>query len=70
MSYFEELEKRAKQSFSKFMNYIDEQSNLLVNEDEEDNMTMIEVTYWGEQEEDLVGRFYFNDDGEFIKAEE
>lgn len=70
MVYKEELEKRAKQSFDKFMNYIDEQANLLVNEDEEDNMTMIEVTYWGEQEEDLVGRFYFNDDGEFIKVEE
>lgn len=70
MVYKEELEKRAKQSFDKLMNYIDEQANLLVNEDEEDNMTMIEVTYWGEQEEDLVGRFYFNDDGEFIKVEE
>lgn len=69
MSYFEELEKRAKQSFEKFMIYIDEQAHLLVNEDEEDDMTVIEVTYWGEHEEDLIGRFYFNDDGDFIKSE-
>lgn len=70
MTYRDELEKKAKQSFDRFMIYIDEQAHLLINEDEEDGMTIIEVTYWGEHEEDLIGRFYFNDDGEFIKAEE
>ena len=68
--YRKELERRAKQSFDKFMNYIEENSHLITNVDEEDNNTVIEVIYWEENNEDFIGRFYFNDDGDFIKAEE
>ena len=67
--YRKELEKRAKQSFDKFMNYIDENSHLITNVDEEDDNTVIEVIYWEENNEDLIGRFYFNEDGDFLKVE-
>lgn len=67
--YRKELEKRAKQSFDKFMNYIEENSHLITNVDEEDDNTVIEVIYWEENNEDLVGRFYFNEDGDFLKIE-
>lgn len=68
--YRKELERRAKQSFDKFMNYIEENSHLITNVDEEDDNTVIEVIYWEENNEDFIGRFYFNEDGDFIKAEE
>ena len=68
--YRKELEKRAKQSFDKFMNYIEENSHLITNVDEENDNTVIEVIYWEENNEDFIGRFYFNEDGDFIKAEE
>ena len=67
--YRKELEKRAKQSFDKFMNYIEENSHLITNVDEENDNTVIEVIYWEENNEDLVGRFYFNEDGDFLKIE-
>ena len=69
MNYFEELEKRAKQSFEKFMIYIDENSHLITNVDEENDNTVIEVIYWEENNEDLIGRFYFNEEGDFLKIE-
>lgn len=72
MGYFEDLDKLAKESFEKFMLYIDEHRNLLVNtsEDEDDN-TEIEVTYYDFEngDEELIGRFYFDENGDYIKGE-
>lgn len=67
--YRKELERRAKQSFEKFMNYIEENSHLITNVDEEDDNTVIEVIYWEENNEDFIGKFYFNEDGDFLKIE-
>lgn len=69
MTYRDELEKKAKQSFGRFMNYIEENSHLITNVDEEENNTVIEVVYWEENNEDFIGRFYFNEDGDFLKVE-
>lgn len=72
MEYFKDLDKLAKESFEKFMLYIDEHRNLLVNtsEDEDDN-TEIEVTYYNFEngDEELIGRFYFDENGDYIKGE-
>lgn len=72
MTYFEELEKLAKMSFEKFMLYISEHRNLYTKEDEtEKGNTEIEVTDIDEDfNEELIGRFYFDDDGKFIGSEE
>ena len=72
MTYFEKLEKLAKMSFEQFMLYINEHRNLYTKEDEtEEGNTEIEVTDIDEDfNEELIGRFYFNDDGEFIGSEE
>ena len=69
MTYSEELEKRAKRGFEYFMIYIDEHSHLLTEVDEEDGDTVVEVTYWGDDEEDFIGRYYFNDNGEYLKMD-
>lgn len=72
MEYFKDLDMLAKKSFEKFMLYIDEHKNLLVNtsEDENDN-TEIEVTYYDFEngDEELIGRFYFDENGDYIKGE-
>lgn len=72
MEYFKDLDMLAKKSFEKFMLYIDEHRNLLVNtsEDEDDN-TEIEVTYYDFEngDEELIGRFYFDENGDYIKGE-
>lgn len=72
MEYFKDLDRLAKKSFEKFMLYIDEHRNLLVNtsEDEDDN-TEIEVTYYDFEngDEELIGRFYFDENGDYIKGE-
>lgn len=72
MTYFEELEKLAKISFEQFMLYINEHRNLYIKEDEtEEGNTEIEVTDIDEDfNEELIGRFYFDDDGKFIGSEE
>lgn len=73
MTYFEELEKLAKISFEKFMLYINEHRNLYIKEDEtEEGNTEIEVTDIDDEDfnEELIGRFYFDDDGKFIGSEE
>lgn len=72
MTYFEELEKLAKMSFEQFMLYINEHRNLYTKEDEtEEGNTEIEVTDIDEDfNEELIGRFYFDDDGKFIGSEE
>lgn len=72
MEYFKDLDKLAKESFEKFMLYIDEHRNLLVNTSEdEDNNTEIEVTYYDFEngDEELIGRFYFDENGDYIKGE-
>lgn len=72
MGYFNELDRLAKISFDKFMAYIDEHSNLLVNTTEdEDFNTEIEVTDYDDENgnEDLVGRFYFNNDEDYVRGE-
>lgn len=72
MEYFKDLDMLAKKSFEKFMLYIDEHKNLFVNtsEDEDDN-TEIEVTYYDFEngDEELIGRFYFDENGDYIKGE-
>lgn len=72
MTYFEELKKLAKMSFEQFMLYINEHRNLYIKEDEtEEGNTEIEVTDIDEDfNEELIGRFYFDDDGKFIGSEE
>lgn len=73
MTYFEELEKLAKISFEQFMLYINEHRNLYIKEDEtEEGNTEIEVTDIDDEDfnEELIGRFYFDDDGKFIGSEE
>lgn len=69
MTYRDELEKKAKQSFDRFMNYIEENSHLTTNVDEEENNTVVEVIFWEENNEDFIGRFYFNEDGDFLRME-
>lgn len=72
MEYFKDLDRLAKISFEKFMLYIDEHRNLLVNTSEdEDNNTEIEVTYYDFEngDEELIGRFYFDENGDYIKGE-
>lgn len=69
MTYRDELEKKAKQSFDRFMNYIEENSHLITNVDEEENNTVVEVIFWEENNEDFIGRFYFNEDGDFLRME-
>ena len=67
MTYSEELEKLAKKSFEQFIRYIRENRNLYDTvEESEDEETVIEVLYWGEDEEEFIGRFYFNDKGEYL----
>ena len=73
MTYFEELEKLAKISFEQFMLYINEHRNLYIKEDEtEEGNTEIEVTDIDDEDfnEELIGRFYFDNDGKFIGSEE
>lgn len=73
MTYFEELEKLAKISFEQFMLYINEHRNLYIKEDEtEEGNTEIEVTDIDDEDfnEELIGRFYFDDYGKFIGSEE
>lgn len=69
MTYRDELEKQAKRGFEYFMIYIDEHSHLLTEVDEEDGNTVVEVTYWGDDEEEFIGRYYFNDNGEYLKMD-
>ena len=54
------------------MLYINEHRNLYIKEDEtEEGNTEIEVTDIDEDfNEELIGRFYFDDDGKFIGSEE
>ena len=67
MTYREILEKLAKQSFEKFVNYIRENKNLYdMVEESEDEETIIEVFYIGEYEEDFLGRVYFDNNGIFL----
>lgn len=71
MGYFKDLDRLAKISFEKFMLYIDEHRNLFINtnEDENDN-TEIEVTDIDDDgNEELIGRFYFDENGDYIKGE-
>lgn len=71
MEYFKDLDRLAKISFEKFMLYIDEHRNLFINtnEDENDN-TEIEVTDIDDDgNEELIGRFYFDENGDYIKGE-
>lgn len=71
MEYFKDLDRLAKISFEKFMLYIDEHRNLFINtnEDENDN-TEIEVTDINDDgNEELIGRFYFDENGDYIKGE-
>ncbi len=71
MGYCKDLERLAKVSFEKFMLYIDEHRNLFINtnEDENDN-TEIEVTdIDNDGNEELIGRFYFDENGDYIKGE-
>ena len=72
MTYFEKLERLAQISFEQFMLYINEHRNLYIKEDEtEEGNTEIEVTDIDEDfNEELIGRFYFDDDGKFIGSEE
>lgn len=69
MTYRDELGKKAKQSFDTFMNYINENCHLITNVDEEENNTVIEVIYWEENNEDFIGRYYFDENGNFLKME-
>lgn len=67
MTYREELEKKAKENFESFVRYIREDKNLYDTvEESEDEETMIEVFYMGEDEEEFLGRYYFNDNGEYL----
>lgn len=71
MEYFKDLDRLAKISFEKFMLYIDEHRNLFINtnEDENDN-TEIEVTDIDDDgNEELIGKFYFDENGDYIKGE-
>lgn len=71
MEYFKDLDRLAKESFEKFMLYIDEHRNLFINtnEDENDN-TEIEITDIDDDgDEELIGRFYFDENGDYIKGE-
>lgn len=71
MEYFKDLDRLAKISFEKFMLYIDEHRDLFINtnEDENDN-TEIEVTDIDDDgNEELIGRFYFDENGDYIKGE-
>lgn len=71
MEYFKDLDRLAKISFEKFMLYIDEHRNLFINtnEDENDN-TEIEITDIDDDgNEELIGRFYFDKNGDYIKGE-
>lgn len=70
MTYRENLERLAKQSFERFINYIREDKNLYdMVEESEDEETIIEVFYMGEDEEEFLGRFYFNDNGELLRID-
>lgn len=70
MTYRDELEKRAKQSFERFSTYIREDKNLYdMVEESEDEETVVEVFYMGEDEEEFIGRYYFNDNGEYLKMD-
>lgn len=67
MTYREELEKKAKENFESFVRYIREDRNLYDTvEESEDEETIIEVFYMGEDEEEFLGRYYFNDNGEYL----
>lgn len=72
MGYAEELEKLAKESFEKFMNYIDEHTNLLTETDEDENgNTMVIVTNWEDDgnNENYIGTYIFDEDGNFLSME-
>jgi len=70
MTYRENLERLAKQSFERFINYIRDDKNLYdMVEESEDEETIIEVFYMGEDEEEFLGRFYFNDNGELLRID-
>ena len=65
-----DLEKLAKISYDKFIEHICEDNHLYINKEElENGNTEIEVFYIDENNKDLVGRFYFNQDEEFVGVE-
>lgn len=72
MIYFEELKKMAQISFDRFMLYVNEHTNLYIRENETENKNIeIEVTDIDENfNEELVGRFYFNENEDFITSYE
>lgn len=69
---FEKLKKMAQISFDRFMLYVNEHTNLYIKENEtEDKNIEIEVIDIDENfNEELVGRFYFNDNEDLITSEE
>lgn len=67
MTYREELEQKAKQSFELFMICINDYSHLYTEtEEDEDNNTIIEVIYFDNDDEEFIGRFYFDENGKFL----
>lgn len=72
MGYFGRLKKLAKESFDSFMRYIDEHKNLYsYNKKTDEGDTEIEVVDVDENfNEELIGRFYFNEDEDFLGNDE
>lgn len=65
--YKDDLERLAKISYDRFVKYIYENNYLYTNKEEIENGEVeIEVLYMDENEEELIGRFYFNQDEKFL----
>lgn len=67
-NYYLILEEKADLGYDEFIDYIDSSSDLIYSEEDIENGKEIEVEVFDSDEGvDFVGRFVFDDDGNYLK---